>query len=134
LGSLALDALMVVFALFLVALNGLFVAAEFGLVKIRSTQVNGLVREGRTSAWLLKKATDKLDSYLSVCQLGITISSLGLGWIGEPAFKHLLEPLFIALSVPDGATDAIAFAFAFATIKFLHVVFGELAPKSVAVQ
>ena len=97
-GTLALDALMVVLALFLVALNGLFVAAEFGLVKIRSTQVDGLVREGRRSSGLLKEATAKLDSYLSVCQLGITISSLGLGWIGEPAFKHLLEPVFIALS------------------------------------
>jgi CBS domain containing-hemolysin-like protein len=133
LGGLALNALLVVLALFLVALNGLFVAAEFGLVKIRSTQVDGLVREGRRSAGLLKKATDKLDAYLSVCQLGITISSLGLGWIGEPAFKHLLEPLFMALSVPDGATYAIAFATAFATITFLHVVFGELAPKSVAI-
>ncbi len=131
--GLVLDGLMVVLALFLVALNGLFVAAEFGLVKIRSTQVDGLVREGRTSAKLLKEATGKLDAYLSVCQLGITISSLGLGWIGEPAFKHLLEPLFLALSVPDGATDAIAFAVAFATITFLHVVFGELAPKSVAI-
>jgi len=128
-----LNGLLVVLALFLVALNGLFVAAEFGLVKIRSTQVDGLVREGRRSSGLLKKATDKLDSYLSVCQLGITISSLGLGWIGEPAFKHLLEPVFVALSVPDGLTDAIAFAVAFATITFLHVVFGELAPKSVAI-
>jgi len=124
---------MVILALFLVALNGLFVAAEFGLVKIRSTQVDRLARERRRSARLLKEATGKLDAYLSVCQLGITISSLGLGWIGEPAFKHLLEPLFIALSVPDGATDAIAFAVAFATITFLHVVFGELAPKSVAI-
>src|SRR5215208_8533938 len=129
LGGLALDAILVVLALFLVGLNALFVAAEFGLVKIRSTQVDGLVQEGRTSASLLKKAIDKLDSYLSVCQLGITISSLGLGWIGEPAFKHLLEPLFVALSVPDGLTDAIAFAVAFAAITFLHVVFGELAPK-----
>ena len=131
--GLVLNALLVVLALFLVALNGLFVAAEFGLVKIRSTQVDGLVREGRRSSGLLKKATDKLDAYLSVCQLGITISSLGLGWIGEPAFKHLLEPLFVALSVPDSLTDAIAFAVAFATITFLHVVFGELAPKSVAI-
>ena len=132
-GGLALDGLLVVLALFLVALNGLFVAAEFGLVKIRSTQVDGLVREGRRSSGLLKEATAKLDSYLSVCQLGITISSLGLGWIGEPAFKHLLEPLFVALSVPYGLTDAFAFAFAFATITFLHVVFGELVPKSVAI-
>jgi len=77
LSALVLDALMVVLALFLVALNGLFVAAEFGLVKIRSTQVDRLVREGRTSAGLVEEATNKLDSYLSVSQLGITISSLG---------------------------------------------------------
>ena len=75
--ALVLDALMVVLALFLVALNGLFVAAEFGLVKIRSTQVGRLVREGKTSAGLVEEATNKLDSYLSVSQLGITISSLG---------------------------------------------------------
>ncbi len=81
--GLVLDGLLVVLALFLVALNGLFVAAEFGLVKIRSTQVDGLVREGRRSSGLLKKATDKLDAYLSVCQLGITISSLGLGALGK---------------------------------------------------
>src|SRR5215212_3502109 len=124
---------MLIFALFLVALNGLFVAAEFALVKIRATQVDRLVQEGKTSAGLVEEATNKLDSYLSVCQLGITISSLGLGWIGEPAFKHLLEPLFVALSVPDGLTDAIAFAVAFAAITFLHVVFGELAPKSMAI-
>jgi CBS domain containing-hemolysin-like protein len=125
-----LDGLLVVLALFLVALNGLFVAAEFGLVKIRSTQVDGLVREGRRSSGLLKKATDKLDAYLSVCQLGITISSLGLGWIGEPAFKHLLEPLFVALSVPDGLTDAIAFAVAFATITFCTWSSGSSHPKA----
>ncbi len=90
--DLALNALLVVLALFLVALNGLFVAAEFGLVKIRSTQVDGLVREDRRSSGLLKKATGKLDAYLSVCQLGITISSLSLGALGEPAMASLLEP------------------------------------------
>src|SRR4028119_736161 len=88
LSGLVLNGLLVVLALFLVALNGLFVAAEFGLVKIRSTQVDGLVREGRRSSGLLKKATDKLDAYLSVCQLGITISSLGLGAPGEPAIAQ----------------------------------------------
>ena len=131
--GLVLDALMVVLALFLVALNGLFVAAEFGLVKIRSTQVDRLVREGKTSAGLVEKATNKLDSYLSVSQLGITISSLGLGWIGEPAFAHVLEPLLEPLGVPEGSIHVIAFAAAFGTITFLHVVFGELAPKSVAI-
>ena len=131
--GLGLDALMVFLALFLVALNGLFVAAEFGLVKIRATQVDRLVNEGRATAHLVKDATRRLDVYLSVCQLGITISSLGLGWIGEPAFAHLLEPLLEPLGVPEGSVHVIAFAVAFGTITFLHVVFGELAPKSVAI-
>ncbi len=131
--GLALDGLMLVFALFLVALNGLFVAAEFALVKIRATQVDRLVGEGVTSAALVEEATNKLDAYLSVSQLGITISSLGLGWIGEPAFAHFLQPLLKPLGVPDGSIHVIAFAAAFGTITFLHVVFGELAPKSVAI-
>jgi len=131
--GLGLDAFMVLLALFLVALNGLFVAAEFGFVKIRSTQVDRLVQEGRATAGLVKDATRRLDAYLSVCQLGITISSLGLGWIGEPAFAHLLEPLLEPLGVPEGSVHVIAFALAFGTITFLHVVFGELAPKSVAI-
>jgi len=133
LSGFVLDGLMVVLALFLVALNGLFVAAEFGLVKIRSTQVDRLVREGKTSAGLVENATNKLDSYLSVSQLGITISSLGLGWIGEPAFAHFLEPMLKPLGVPEGSIHIIAFTAAFGTITFLHVVFGELAPKSVAI-
>jgi CBS domain containing-hemolysin-like protein len=133
LSGLVLDSLLVVLALFLVALNGLFVAAEFGLVKIRSTQVDGLVREGRRSSGLLKKATKKLDSYLSVCQLGITISSLGLGWIGEPAIASLLEPVLAGAGFSEGLIHAIAFAVGFGIITFLHVVFGELAPKSVAI-
>jgi CBS domain containing-hemolysin-like protein len=131
--GLVSNGLMILFALVLVALNGLFVAAEFAFVKIRATQVDRLVREGKTSAGLVEEATDKLDAYLSVSQLGITISSLGLGWIGEPAFAHLLEPLLAPLGVPEGSIHVIAFAAAFATITFLHVVFGELAPKSVAI-
>jgi CBS domain containing-hemolysin-like protein len=131
--GLALDGLMLVFALFLVALNGLFVAAEFALVKIRATQVDRLVGEGMTSAGLVEEATNKLDAYLSVSQLGITISSLGLGWIGEPAFAHFLQPLLEPLGIPESSIHVIAFAAAFGTITFLHVVFGELAPKSVAI-
>jgi CBS domain containing-hemolysin-like protein len=117
----------------LVLLNGLFVAAEFAFVKIRATQVERLVREGRASARLVRQATGKLDAYLSVCQLGITISSLGLGWIGEPVFAHLIEPLLEPLNVPEASIHFIAFAVAFGTITFLHVVFGELAPKSLAI-
>jgi CBS domain containing-hemolysin-like protein len=117
----------------LVVLNGLFVAAEFAFVKIRSTQVERLQQEGRAAAGLVKKATGKLDTYLAVCQLGITISSLGLGWIGEPAFAHLLEPVFAALGVSEGAQHFISFAVAFGTITLLHVVFGELVPKTIAI-
>ena len=131
--GLILDGLLVVLALFLVALNALFVAAEFGLVKIRSTQVDGLVREGRRSAGLLKKATEKLDAYLSVCQLGITISSLGLGALGEPAIASLLEPVLAAMGFSEALIHAIAFGVGFGIITFLHVVFGELAAKSVAI-
>jgi len=130
---LFLNSFQLLFALFLVLLNGLFVAAEFAFVKIRATQVDRLVREGRASAGIVKTATRKLDAYLSVCQLGITIASLGLGWIGEPAFAHILEPLFALLNIPESVAGPIAFAVAFGTITFLHVVFGELAPKSLAI-
>ena len=120
--------------MFLVLLNGLFVAAEFAFVKIRATQVDGLEREGRAAAGMVRAATDKLDAYLAVCQLGITISSLGLGALGEPAVAVVIEPLLEPLGVQEGLLHAISFAVAFGIITFLHVVFGELAPKSIAIQ
>jgi CBS domain containing-hemolysin-like protein len=115
-------------------LNGLFVAAEFSLVKIRATQVDRMVEEGRTSAGLVKEATGRLDAYLAVCQLGITISSLGLGALGEPAVAALIEPLFTPLGVEGATLHFIAFVIGFSIISFLHVVFGELAPKTIAIQ
>jgi CBS domain containing-hemolysin-like protein len=121
-------------ALLLVALNGLFVAAEFSLVKIRATQVDRLVEEGRTSAGLVKEATGRLDAYLAVCQLGITISSLGLGALGEPAVAAIIEPVLEPLGVEGGTLHFIAFVIGFSIISFLHVVFGELAPKTIAIQ
>jgi len=120
-------------ALLLVFLNGLFVAAKFAFVKIRTTQVERLVREGKGSAGLVREATRKLDTYLSICQLGITIASLGLGWIGAPAFAHLIEPLLEPLGASEATIHFVPFAAAFATITFLHVVFEELAPKSMAI-
>ena len=119
-------------ALLLVVLNGLFVAAEFAFVKLRATRVESMVQEGRMSAGLVKEATQKLDSYLAVCQLGITISSLGLGALGEPAIARLIGPLLAPL-LPESLVHAVAFAIGFGIITFLHVVFGELAPKSVAI-
>ena len=109
-------------------------AAEFSLVKIRTTQVDRLVEEGKRSAGLVKEATGKLDAYLAVCQLGITISSLGLGALGEPAIAALIEPLLEPLGIEGGTLHFIAFVIGFSIISFLHVVFGELAPKTIAIQ
>ncbi|WP_101297120.1 hemolysin family protein [Halegenticoccus soli] len=120
-------------AFFLVLMNGLFVAAEFAFVRIRPTQVNALVERGKPGAALVENAIQNLDDYLAVCQLGITLSSLGLGWIGEPAVADLIEPVLGPL-VPAGTLHLVAFALGFGFITFLHVVFGELAPKTFAIQ
>ncbi len=120
-------------AFFLVVMNGLFVAAEFAFVKVRPTQVNSLVERGKPGATLVQDAIENLDDYLAVSQLGITLSSLGLGWIGEPAVASLIEPV-IGQFVPAGTLHLIAFALGFGFITFLHVVFGELAPKTFAIQ
>lgn len=126
---------LVVVALFLVALNGFFVAAEFGLVKLRQTRIRAIAKTQGLPGQILAKVHTKLDAYLSACQLGITLASLGLGWIGEPAFANLLEPLFGLLGVtsPD-VIHGVSFAFAFFVISFLHIVVGELAPKSLAIR
>jgi CBS domain containing-hemolysin-like protein len=117
-----------------VVLNGLFVAAEFAFVKIRATQAERLEREGRAAAGMVRTATGKLDAYLAVCRVGITISSLGLGWLGEPAVAALIEPLFGALGIAEGLLHPVALAIAFGIIVSLHVVFGQLAPRTIAVQ
>jgi CBS domain containing-hemolysin-like protein len=124
-------------AILLVFANGFFVATEFAIVKIRHTRLQAMVDEGRPGAANAMKMVDKLDAYLSATQFGITLASLGLGWLGEPAFAHLLEPLLTRL-VPEAAGPALAHtlavAIAFAIITFLHIVVGELAPKSFAIQ
>lgn len=126
------SALLVLFALFLVLLNGFFVAAEFSLVKVRATRIDELVSQKRFGAKKAQEAVRHLDAYLSATQLGITLASLGLGYIGEPAFAHLLEPLFG--NFKPATQHAIAFAIAFTIITALHIVVGELAPKSLAIQ
>ncbi|MDX1746572.1 MAG: hemolysin family protein, partial [Halobacteriales archaeon] len=120
-------------AFVLVFMNGVFVAAEFAFVKVRPTQVNALVEQGKPGAGLVQDAIRNLDGYLAVSQLGITISSLGLGWIGEPAVAALIEP-FLGQFVPAGTIHLVSFALGFGFITFLHVVFGELAPKTFAIQ
>jgi CBS domain containing-hemolysin-like protein len=121
-------------ALLLVLLNGFFVAAEFALVKVRKGQIDQMIRDrrpfARTSMWL----ADRMDQSLSTCQLGITMASLALGWIGEPAFHYLLQPLFDLVRIPDNLAHVFAFLVAFSLITALHLVFGEQAPKIYAIR
>jgi CBS domain containing-hemolysin-like protein len=122
------------FVLFLIFANGFFVAAEFALVKVRLSRIDVLAAEGRWPARITRRLIEHLDAYLSACQLGITLSSLGLGWVGEPFVARLLEPVIRWLGLPAEAVHPIAFAVAFATITFLHITVGEVAPKSIAIR
>jgi len=97
--SLFADFGMIIFALVLVLLNGFFVAAEFAMVKLRATRVDAIAEQHGWRGSILRKVHNQLDAYLSACQLGITLASLGLGWVGEPAFAHLLEPLLAYFGV-----------------------------------
>jgi len=121
----------------LVALNGFFVAAEFALVGVRKTRVEELVRQGNPRARAVQEAVTHLDRYIAATQLGITLASIALGWLGEPALSRLIEPLLLNVmpeswAVPVGHTIAVAIAFTL--ITFMHVVFGELIPKTLALQ
>ena len=122
--------------LFLVLLNGFFVAAEFAIVKVRTSQLELRIRAGSRLAKLTKKIVSQMDAYLSATQLGITLASLGLGWIGESVVAKIIMSLFdtFGVEVEPGLAHNIALPAAFATITFLHIVFGELAPKSLAIQ
>ncbi len=119
----------------LVFLNGFFVAAEFALVKVRSSQLEALSAEGNMGAGIARQVMANLDAYLSACQLGITLASLGLGWVGEPFLARMLQPLFGMASIESPAIiRATSFALAFFTITFLHIVLGEQAPKILAIR
>ncbi|MBI5123696.1 HlyC/CorC family transporter [Candidatus Roizmanbacteria bacterium] len=123
--------------IFLVFLNGFFVASEFALVAVRKTRITELAKKGNTSAKFVQKALNNLDTFISATQLGITLASLALGWIGEPAIAHFLEPLFHTYLPQDAAvitSHGMAFTIAFSIITFLHIVLGELAPKTIALQ
>ncbi|HEY0160588.1 MAG TPA: hemolysin family protein [Thermoanaerobaculia bacterium] len=122
-----------VLAFFFVLANGFFVAAEFAIVKVRSTQLTELAEQGSVRAKMARKLTRHLDAYLSATQLGITLASLALGWIGEPAFHHLIQPVFARFGYEEFARTASATT-AFVIISILHIVLGELAPKSIAIQ
>lgn len=118
----------------LIALTGFFVASEFAIVKVRSTRIDQLVLEGNKHAIAARKVLSNLDEYLSACQLGITITALGLGWLGESTVKGLLQPLFDYFRLSESASGILSFVLAFSIVTFLHVVVGELAPKTFAIQ
>lgn len=129
-----MDILNLVILALLIALTAFFVASEFAIVKVRSTRIDQLVEEGKPGALHAKKVVTHLDEYLSACQLGITVTALGLGWIGESTIEEILHPLFVQLDIPSSATVVLSFVIAFSVVTFLHVVVGELAPKTLAIQ
>lgn len=118
----------------LVLLNGFFVAAEFAMVKVRETRIETLVLSGDTRAKSAYKVVQHLDAYLSACQLGITLASLGLGWIGEPAVAQILSHIFTNLGWSVEVTKTMSFTVAFSFITAMHIILGELAPKTMAIQ
>jgi CBS domain containing-hemolysin-like protein len=119
---------------FLLAFTGFFVSYEFAIVKVRSTRIDQLVSEGNKSADIAKSIISNLDEYLSACQLGITITALGLGWLGEPTVDQIIHPFLKSLHLPESAASITSFILAFACVTFIHVVVGELAPKTFAIQ
>jgi CBS domain containing-hemolysin-like protein len=133
--ALILVVLKIGVVIFLVLLNGFFVAAEFAIVKIRDTQLNALVTKGNRRAKIARRIIRNLDASLSATQLGITIASLALGWVAHPVFHFLLEPVMDWLRIEaPGLRQAIPIGVGFSIITFLHIVAGELAPKSLAIQ
>jgi magnesium and cobalt exporter, CNNM family len=129
------DPLLVLLALGLVLVNAFFVAAEFAVVRVRATRMESLAEEGHWQARLVRGIQRRMETFLSATQLGITLTSLGLGWIGEPAFAHLLAGVFAALGIESPRViQNTSIAVAFAAITLLHIVVGELAPKSYAIR
>jgi len=122
-------------ALVLVGLNGFFVAAEFALVRVRESRIVQLEQEGSARAGVVRETLRDLDSNLSVCQVGITVASLALGWVGEPAVSHLIEPVLASFGVgSDQVVTVVSVIIGFGVITYAHLVFGEQAPKYYSIQ
>ena len=115
-------------------LTGFFVAVEFAVVKVRKSRIDQLVEEGNQKAIIAKKVVSDLDYYLSACQLGITITAIGLGAFTKPYIKHLLYPIFEWLNTPETVMNVLSYGIALAIVTYLHVVIGEMAPKTLAIQ
>ena len=140
--SVLSSTLKILLVIFLVLANGFFVAAEFALVGVRKSRIEALAADGRPAAVRLLGMLNNLNAYISATQLGITLASLGLGWVGEPAVAALLDPVLVYIGEATGLAflasgpvlHTISFAIAFSFITFLHIVFGELAPKTAALE
>lgn len=130
-GPLLINLFMIVL---LIAATAFFVAAEFAVVKVRPSRIQQLINEGHKQGQNAQAVIGNLDEYLSACQLGITLTALGLGWLGKPTVSALFYPLLTALDLSPKVIDGISFIIGFSVISFLHVVVGELAPKSIAIQ
>ncbi|MGD7048745.1 HlyC/CorC family transporter [Rossellomorea marisflavi] len=124
----------IVLLLVLLGLTAFFVGAEFAVVKIRSSRIDQLIAEGNKKAVVAKKVVQDLDYYLSACQLGITVTALGLGAFSKPFVKELMGPVFNWLSVSDGVASVISYGISLAVVTYLHVVIGEMAPKTLAIE
>ncbi|MFT8321056.1 MAG: hemolysin family protein [Bacillus sp. (in: firmicutes)] len=118
----------------LIAFSAFFVASEFAIVRVRPTRIEQLIAEGNANAITVKNILVNIDGYLSACQLGITITSLGLGWLGEPTVLKLIQPLLTKVAIPPTLAPIIAFILSFSVITYINVVVGELFPKSIAIQ
>jgi CBS domain containing-hemolysin-like protein len=118
---------------FFLGMNAFFVIGEFAMVRVRPSQIEMAVQEGRKGARYAKRVTDNVNAYLSACQLGITLASLALGWLGEPAFAALIRPIFAPFGMPEAAIATISVALGYFIMTTLHVVVGELIPKSFAI-
>lgn len=129
---------MIILNLFLIAvfilLTAFFVGAEFAILKVRMSRIDQLIAEGNKKAMLAKKVAKELDYYLSACQLGITITALVLGALGEPTVKKILDPLFEEFNIPTAVATMLSYFIALSVVSLLHVVIGELAPKTLAIQ
>src|SRR3954465_6465373 len=126
-----MSALLLVLLFLLIAINGVFVAAEFALVRSRRSKVEQLAAEGSRGATAVLEELDRIDEYLAACQLGITMASIGIGFLGEPAVAKLIEPIFGGFS--HGVAVGVSVAIAYTLVTTLHVVVGEQAPKYFAI-
>ncbi len=124
----------VILVILLILLTAFFVASEYSIIRVRVSRINQLAEEGNKNARAVQWVIGKLDEFLSACQLGTTLTSLALGWLGESTIEELLHPLFVLLHVPDALTSILSFILAFLLLTYFEVVIGELVPKSFAIQ